>query len=358
MQRIAFALVPALLALTAFDARAQASSVTIYGVMDATAQHGKGSLNKVNGLGSGGHTTSRLGFRGEEDLGGGVKADFWLEAQVFVDTGAGQPTNTNNQTSGAGTGSAMSFARRSTVSLMGGFGEVRLGRDFTAHYRNRVEVDPFGNAGVGAAQPFAGSIGGLVSTRASNMLAYFLPANLGGVYGQVQHYRGENTSGTATSGDGTGSTLRLGYRNGGLNVSLAHGRTTYATTATLGDITSSNLGAQVDFGVLKLMAGLYRDKMARTAPQTAKGWTLGATAPLGAHLVRASVSRYGTDAGIDPTTTKLAAGYVYSLSKRTAIYTTVARVKNSGGATAALNASTTAADQSSTGLDIGVRHAF
>jgi predicted porin len=352
------------LALLATTGAASAqSSVTIYGVMDSAAAYGRGSLTSRKMLTSGANTTSRIGFRGTEDLGGGLSAGFVLEAQVFVDTGEGQPTNTNNQTTGTTTTPAgtqgLTFARRSTVSLTGQFGEVRLGRDFTAHYRNRVEVDPFGNAGVGASQAFVGSIGGVVSTRASNMIGYFLPPNLGGVYGQVQHYRGENPSGTPTSKDGTGNTLRLGYANGPVNVSVAYGHTSYNATATAGDITTQNIGVQYNLGFARLMGGLYRDKVKRLVPITAKGYAVGGVVPLGVGEIKLAYSQYGTDSGVlHPEVKKVSAGYVYNLSKRTALYGTLALVLNNGGATTALNLSTTAADAKSAGIDIGVRHLF
>ena len=73
------------------------SSVTIYGVADSMLSRGSGSLTSRSAMGSGGNMTSRIGFRGVEDLGGGLKAGFDLESQVFMDSGAGQPTNTNNQ---------------------------------------------------------------------------------------------------------------------------------------------------------------------------------------------------------------------------------------------------------------------
>jgi predicted porin len=346
---------------TAGAASAQ-SSVTVYGVMDSAVAHGSGSLTRKSMLTSGANTTSRVGFRGTEDLGGGLSASFVLEAQVFVDSGEGQPSNSNNQTTGTTTAPAgtqgLTFARRSTVSLTGGFGELRLGRDFTAHYRNRVEVDPFGNAGVGASQAFVGSIGGVVSTRASNMIGYFLPAKLGGVYGQVQHYFGENVSGAPTSKDGTGDSIRLGYVMGPVNVSVAYGHTSYSTTATAGDITTKNIGVQYNLGFMRLMAGLYRDKAERLVPVNAKGHAVGAVIPIGVSEIKLAYSEYGTDAGLRPEVKKFSAGYVYNLSKRTALYGTLARVSNSGGATTALNQSTRAANTKSTGYDFGIRHLF
>jgi predicted porin len=341
------------------------STVTVYGIADSGIASGSGSgagsANRTF-LTSGANMTSRIGFRGTEDLGGGLSASFNLEAQVFVDSGEGQPTNISNQPAGTGVATVgtqgLTFARRSTVSLHGGLGEVRLGRDFTAHYRNRVEVDPFGNAGVGAAQPFVGSLGGSVSTRASNMIAYFLPSSLGGIYGQVQYYMGENASGAVTSGDGTGQSFRVGYAAGDLNVSFAAAKTSYATTATAGDIDVLNLGIQYKLGPVRLMGGLYRDNAQRTVKITGEGWTLGGIWSVGTGDMKFSISEYGTDVALKPKTSKLALGYVHNLSKRTALYATLASVTNSGGATTALNQSVTAANASSMGFDLGIRHAF
>jgi predicted porin len=74
--------------------------------------------------------------------------------------------------------------------------------------------------------------------------------------------------------------------------------------------------------------------------------------------IKLALSEYGTNATGNPNVRKFAAGYVHNLSKRTAVYGTFARVSNSGGATTALNKGTTAANMSSSGFDIGVRHQF
>ncbi|MEQ1593869.1 MAG: porin [Casimicrobium sp.] len=333
------------------------AQTTIYGVVDSMYSYGKSEKNSLSALGSGGNMTSRFGFRGTENLGSGYRVEYNLESQVFVDSGAGQGTNANNQASGATT-ATMSFARRSTISLFGPMGELRAGRDFTSHYRNRVEVDPFGNAGVGASQAFAGSIGGVVSTRVSNMLGYYLPGNLGGAYGQAQYYMGENTSGAANSRDGTGVSARLGYEYGPVNISVASGRTSYATTATLGNITSNNLGVRYKIGDVTLMGGLYRDTVSATKPVHAKGWIAAGQWSPGAHQLKLALSQYGTDALGTPKVRKVAAGYVYNLSKRTALYTTAAHLSNSGGAAAVLNGATAVANATSRGLDIGIRHLF
>ena len=126
----------ALAALTAFTGLASAqSSVTLFGIVDLAARNTKNGSQSIKSLTSGGNGTSRLGVRGVEDLGGGLRAAFWIEGDLVPDTG---------------NASGMTWTRRSTVGLLGGFGEVRLGRDYTPTFFNHVAFDPFGFIGVSA----------------------------------------------------------------------------------------------------------------------------------------------------------------------------------------------------------------
>jgi predicted porin len=340
---------------TAGVASAQ-SSVTLFGIVDAAISHGRGTIADRTQLTHSGYNSSRLGFRGTEDLGGGMSASFWLEAGMENDNGQGQATNTNNQASGTGAAVAgrqgLTFNRRSTVSLAGGWGEVRLGRDYTPQFWNLTVFDPFGTNGVGTTVTLSSIITGVTAVRASNSIGYFLPGRLGGFYGQLQYYMGENLQdGAATEDDGRGIGLRIGFANGPFNVALGMGRTDYAA----GDVRQVNLGGQWDFGMARVMAQITRDE---NGPLDGKGWLLGALVPVGAGEIRVAVSRYEVDVANDPETTKLALGYVHNLSKRTAVYTTVARVRNRGGAALALGGSVTGVNQNSTGFDFGVRHSF
>lgn len=352
------ALTPLALLATCSLAAAQ-SSVTLFGIADAALQYGAGSTANRTQLGSGGNSSSRIGVRGTEDLGGGLSAGFWLEAGLTLDSGTFGTTNTSNQAAGTSGGGGLVFGRRSTVSLAGTWGEVRLGREYAVQYYNRFEFDPFGNNGVGSSQTNVGSLGGPVSSRVSNAIMYFLPSGLGGLYGELQHYRGENPGNAGpTADDGTGSGVRLGYRAGPLNLSAAHARTGYARTATTGDITSSNLGARYDAGPLTAMGGIYRDRVETLGGLVGRGVQVGGVYRVGTGEVKAQWSQYQTTASGTPQTKKLSLGYVHNLSKRTALYATYARVRNSGGATSALNGATTAANQASSGVDLGVRHTF
>ena len=342
----------ALAALALVGVASAQSSVTLFGVVDATVAFGNGSIANRTQLTNSGYNSSRLGFRGTEDLGGGLNASFWLEAGLNNDNGSGQNTNTNNQVTGATGGGGLTFNRRSTVSLAGAFGEVRLGRDYTPQFWNQTVFDPFGTNGVGTTQTLNSGVGGTTAVRASNSIGYFLPA-MGGIYGQAQLYMGENLkNGAATERDGNGAAMRVGYAAGPINAAFAYSETKFAA----GNIKSTNVGASYDLGVAKL-AGLYtRDNNSITAD--GKGYLLGVNAPMGAGEIRAAYSTYKIDSANDPKTNKLALGYVHNMSKRTALYTTVARVSNRGGAAQALNGASTAVNSNSTGLDIGVRHSF
>ena len=343
----------ALAVLAASGAAMAQSSVTLFGVVDATYQYGSGSVSNKSQLGNSGYNSSRLGFRGVEDLGGGMSASFWLEAGVNNDNGSGANTSTNNQATGATGGGGLTFNRRSTVSLNGGFGEVRLGRDYTPQFWNLTVFDPFGTNGVGTTQTQKSSLGGPTTVRASNSVGYFLPGKIGGLYGQVQYYMGENLRNAANKNDGTGLSARVGFANGPINVALALAETKFIA----GNIKAINLGASYDLGMAKVMAHYNEDRISGGAD--GKGFLIGGLVPMGAGEIRLAYSTYEIELpGADPRSSKLALGYVHNLSKRTALYATYAHVNNKNGAAQSLNGSVTAAGKNSNGYDFGVKHSF
>lgn len=338
----------ALAVLTASGISFAQSSVTLFGIVDAAYAKGTGSVSDKTQLKSGGYNSSRFGVRGTEDLGGGLKASFWLEAGVNNDDGTGAASNTNNQAVTAANASTqgLTFNRRSTVSLEGGFGELRLGRDYTPQFWTEVAYDPLGIVGVGNSIAF--NKGGQTGVRASNSIGYLSPS-FNGVKVWVQTYMGENAS-TAPAKAGDGNGIRVTYDAGPLSLAYA----TSSTTVSAGvKNDTSNVGGSYNFGVAKLMAQINKTKVDGSADTD--GYVVGATAPLGAGTVRFSLSE--TDkAGAK--SNKTAIGYVYGLSKRTDLYATYARVTNKGGATASLNGAVTAANASSSGYDFGIKHAF
>ena len=360
----------------AVTAHAQ-SSVTLWGIMDVNVQHfnatGVGSMNAV---GSGSLSTSQLGFRGVEDLGGGLRAGFWLEGSLNPDTGTGRNSNTNNQPSGAlNAGGSITFDRRSYAALAGNWGEVRLGHDFVPTHYNSISFDAFNANGVARAGDFtfAGVSSAPLSSAitASNAVSYWLPPNLGGFYGLVMAGAGENPSGAANHGDGNYRGARLGYANGPFDIAAAVSHTSYVSTATIGDYTHANIGASWDFKVVRLFA-LYNDVKVEVlnGPVRKDAWVIGAHVPVGPGRLRftyghmndrssgALVNADGSSRSINDASL-YGIGYVYDLSKRTALYATYGHISNHGQANYLVSGGLTpTAGGTSSGFETGIRHTF
>ncbi|WP_447778109.1 porin [Variovorax boronicumulans] len=337
------------------------SSVTLFGVVDTYLSHGSGSLSRKTQLASGGSTASRLGFRGTEDMGGGMSASFFFDAGLNTDSGTGKASNTNNQTTGVTTSEGLKFNRRSTVSLSGIWGELRVGRDMTPQYRN-IDNANLALGGGGSLLAY-GVLVGPTSVRASNSVAYLYNTSGGadgpGLYGTLMYYMGENNSNAANKSDGNGAGLRVGYQSGPANVSLALSRTKYLA----GDHSQNNIAVSWDFNVAAFMAVYEWDKNdAPVGGGTGKGYSIGVGIPFGADKIYLLHSRYrtnhATSAVNHPTSKSYDVGYIHNLSKRTAMYASYAYLTNSGGANLALNGATTGANSSSNGYNIGIRHAF
>ncbi len=338
-------------ALGAFAGAASAqSSVTLFGVVDLNGRWLDNDGVKQYSMSQDGLTPSRIGFRGTEDMGGGLYAGFWIEGAINPDTG----------TSGGQT-----WQRRSTVSLSNQFGELRLGRDNTATYANTGDFDPFGDTGLGAAgnltvQPPAVPVGGAYNTlvRANNMIGYFLPSGIaGGLYGQLQMAAGENAYGNKFFGG------RVGYVKFPFNVAVSYGQT-QVSSAIDGD--TFNVAGAWNFGFMTV-SGFYGQIKVDSDKQD--NWFIGASAPIGLWTLRASygqAARSGTspDNVEGQKASQLAVGTVYALSRRTALYGTWSGISNKGGASLVVGSLNNipgggaAANGDSQGMEFGIRHSF
>lgn len=366
------------LALASSGAAHAQSSVTVFGVMDLGIQSTNGvGGGSVKALSNGGLSTSRLGFRGTEDLGGGLRAGFWLEGSLNPDTGTGRASNTNNQTSGAGVAGPLTFDRMSYVSLSHAtLGEVRLGRDFIPTHYNSIYFDPFNANGVARAGnlTFAGAGTGPLPTAitGSNTVSYWLPPQLGGLYGMAMVGSGENLSTAANRDDGNFAGARVGFAAGAFDLAAAYTRTHYDTTSTIGNYAHANIGGSWDAGFARFFA-LYNKVTVRLAAGTVRK----NTAEIGAHIPAFEVGRIRVSyAYLDDRSDEslrnangvprdrddarqLGIGYVHNLSKRTALYGTYARLKNSGQARYVVSGGVAPAGGArSSGWEFGVRHLF
>jgi predicted porin len=377
----------ALAVMAAAGAASAQSSVTLFGTVDLTLNRTSDRVtvtdpvagtsvttrSRLTQLTNNGYNSSRLGFRGTEDLGGGMSASFWLEGDFKPDDGrAGGRTSSNNRVNDVSPNTGFNFNRRSTLSLAGGWGELRLGRDFNPTYYNVSVFDAFGTNGVGTTllaiggQAVETGGSGVTFVRVSNMISYFTPANLGGFYGQAAYWFGEQATPVTPDNrknDGNGFGLRVGYGAGPFNVAAAYSRT---DNDAAGDFRVWNVAGSWDFGVARALLQYGNDRRDSVTVGDSdiqgKGWTIGALVPVGAGEIRASYGQYRTNAtlagvGERDRARKLALGYVHNLSKRTALYGTVAQTR---GRFTATDAGTTVGTESSrsTGFDLGIRHAF
>lgn len=338
-----------LAALAAASTTVQAqSSVTLFGVMDAAVRQVKnGSAGSQAQLASGSNTTSRWGLRGVEDLGGGMQAGFHLESQLNVDNGTVDATRF--------------FGRRATVSLSGGFGELRLGRDYTPTAYNTFS-DEFGIVGVGSRGIFsygAGSnLGSPASTvlRTDNSVGYFLP-NLGGVYGHLQFSAGEGVVGNQYAGG------RIGYKQQAMDVAVAYGQTD--TGAGTPDFKNYNIMFNYNFGFMTLYT-LFDVK--QWSPRKTRDLSVGAAFPLSSGTIKVGLTRADRSGGAAGSgfadgddSTRLGIGYVHDLSRRTALYTTYGRVNNKGAARSSVLYTPPTGmlgGEDSSGFELGIRHTF
>ncbi len=329
----------ALAALTAFAGVASAqSSVTIFGILDLAARNvDNGAAGSRKSLSTDATATNRFGVRGVEDLGGGMAATFHIESSVGTDTGTAGGANNS--------GANAFWNRLSTIGLRGGFGEIRLGRDYTPTFYNHVVFDAFSAAGVAAQTNMMGATAGSPSrtlVRADNSIAYHFRSS--GFYGQATVAAGEGNDANKYMG------FRIGYAGGPLNVAFALGK----TETTLDDTDAMNLGVSYNLGFMTILSQ-YHEYKYRGAKQ--KNFAIGTRIPVGAGIIKAQYQKVSDYRKAD----QFGLGYEYGLSKRTALFANYGRVSNDGLAAFTASGAGPAPISTgftSTGYDFGIRHSF
>ncbi len=296
----------------------------IYVGKDSVGGAGVASAVDTTKLGAGGLSGSRLGFKGWQEVGPGLKADFVYETGVSVDATAASSLGN----------------RQSYVGLTGGFGQVRFGRQYTElnQITGAVSVDGnIGWEGNGGKDGFTGTgaADDIIGTRVDNALTY--RNTMGPVTIGVQHALGEAPSNAVTSGTGTtaftGDTTSFSaaFSQGDLNLVLGYatrGTSGVAATSRTNSIDGYTLGGSYNLQVVKVFLG-YSSATAKATTYTTAvpagteiktdttRTNLGVTIPVGADGSYALV-QYAQSAVKDATTktaTTFTLGYTHQLGK-------------------------------------------
>jgi predicted porin len=328
----------ALAVLAASGAAMAQSSVTLYGVADiwlgSVKTEVNGDSSRETLLESGGVNTSRIGFKGSEDLGGGLKANFQLEQSVALDDGTG------------GT-----FDRQSWVGLSGSFGAVQLGRSWSSYDDIRSGAND--NFGANVAASFNTWIG--YNDRPANSLKYISP-EIAGFSGSLTYGLGEDKNKNANGKASSVLSLGAQYANGPIFVGFGHQAEKAGEGTALGALSTINnlldvigepalvapagtkvtynlLNGSYDLGVAKLVGGYNQVKGTTpgvTGSVKANEFNLGVEVPLAANLnlgagyAQSKIEADGTDL---VKTTGFTTTLLYSLSKRTTVYGALSQTK-------------------------------
>ena len=312
MQKTAICFGMGLAALVHCGAAQAQSNVTVYGVMDAFAEWGKAGTKaapvKQNRIQTGGANGSRLGFRGTEDLGGGLKANFLLEHGLIVDTGT--------------PASSSSFWNRQVfVGLSGGWGALTAGRHYSPLLTHQDTFDPaLSTTGYGSA--YNSGVMRFIS-RVNNSLLYKTP-DLSGFSGALMVAPGENVTGKTHSAS-------VKFEKGIVGVGAAYG-ITEGLDSTKEDKSIWNIAGSLKLGsAATLMAAVQHtrnDSQTINVQDNRSEFMLGGTYTFGANELRLSYGQGKIARVSDSTARHTSLGYLYNLSKRTALYAAVQSVDN------------------------------
>lgn len=349
------------------------SNITLYGVVDANVSFAKMGDNRLRGVQSGGLSASRIGFRGTEDLGNGVKVLFTLEYGIDTDTGNG-----------------LTGARQSWVGLEGGFGFVGIGRQYSPGYKVSSAIDPFASSAAlspvllaqgvnyqGAVYPVstAATIQGGGGGRFDNSLVY-RTREFGGLRFEAMYAFGENADqanlqGNRSAGNfyGVGGTLR----NGPLTLGVAYHHTESTRFNFMGfdasqlDKREWYLGGRYDFGPAELAASWQEIRSGArfsgvgTDNWRDRIWQVSGLVPINqAGSILAGYSQLDAEYS-DEDVKVWTLAYTHAMSRRTTAYAGYRHVDNNDAAGTGALPGLRVDDnfgRSSQGLVLGVRHVF
>jgi GBP family porin len=328
------------------------STVGIYGIVDTCMTVSNGITGAKYQLNSGCSLGSRLGFRGEENLGGGTRATFILESGFNVDSGT------------MGQGGRL-FGRKSLIGLSGSLGAIQLGRDYAPTFYLVSPIDPF-SLGMGTASSMISTAARPSgSGRNDNALVYTSP-EINGFSFKTQYAFGESTTVNKRANDSKG--IFAGYKSGPLQAGAAYN--TLSNVTETGNDKIATLGASYDFGPIKpallYQSGQWEGTRTLAAPSVAnsifsrnyKSYMLGVTVPFGpsGSNLLASYKHYDDKTAANFDASQITVGYKHALSLRTKLYAAYSKVSNKNGAAYSVVDATTTYGPST--LFAGIEHSF
>jgi len=364
------------------------SNVTIYGVVDlGYLDYRSGNITAANvkskkGIDSGNLASSRIGFRGTEDLGGGLSASFTVETSLAADDPVAT-SNIQNSTSTQPTNPTRLGDRVSTVSLSGkNWGTISMGRMAhltNAHHGrytvlNGTAIDPTRNAARAATRGGGNTWGDgemYVGSRVSNTLAYTSPSFSGFTAAVAYDFSGTAETGEIKNVTDTTSrnawNLSADYAAGPLGVGLAYmrvGNTAGLAAGAENGIRQWNLGGRYDFGKFELRANYARQTHDRTGPaqpNKATLWGLGGlikVSDVGTIHIAHSTSRRNTANDLQLGGRAWGLAYTHAMSKRTTAYAAWGDADNRRNATGNFFGVATEADKGARAFAVGLNHRF
>ncbi|WP_082584063.1 porin [Noviherbaspirillum sp. Root189] len=328
----------ALAVLGAFAGAASAqTSVQIYGSFDGGVRH----VTNVNAAGdsrttmgsNGTYNSNRIGFKGVEDLGGGLNAHFTLE--TGFNTGTGALDNATNQL----------FQRTAAVGLGGAWGSLDFGRQYTVAFKTIASYDPLSYKYPGIASAVPATAG----TRYNNDIQYI------GTFGPITA-RAEYALGETVGSNSTNSSTAIGasYNAGPLSVGGAYTRRDIATF----DNDHWTLGAGYKFGPARVTVGYAQQEqdLAATTAQNKTRWGWAGINYAITPAVELTYAYYqtrntGTPAFEGKKNLHMLAA-TYAFSKRTNLYAEFDTAKLRG------NLNTIAPEDRQSGVSVGINHLF
>jgi len=355
------------------------SNVTIYGKLDygyvsrSDDDGAVGKRDRKNEMASGVDGGSRLGFKGSEDLGNGLKAIFEVETGLIMD----------ESSTSSGNSGLFSTNRHSWIGLTGNFGTVIGGRLDGVRYGVFNKYDAFAGGNIGNFTQVTAQV-----DRASNAIAYISPSfsGLTATLAYSTHIGNSNplglspteggdalVKGDGNDGDAELATVMLTYTNGPISINADWETVMFeetdkltATGNVIDDVTVWTIAGSYDFGMVKL-AALYDNLKAdgRGSLGTVSdvdSWFVSASAPLmgGKFVLKATYGQTNDDELSNDKITKWGLGADYNLSKRSKIYAGYGKINNDDNAAAEINfaANSQGAGYGTEGFELGMQHNF